>query len=476
MIETFDTEAWEVRSAALLLSPVDLEGLDRDLNTSHGFGYRYLSQKAPALLDGSRSANPHPHSGKWAFDIDGLVFVTDIPYGMGRPLREAREVLDATLQRARDLVSGGKLSPDSDNARRSPCAAGLNLPKSPAPKSATDRAAALPRAHAPQKPDVRALDAALDRAHYTRLPQWLLSNDVDLTVSERIVLADVLDVMGGSSALSYEARRDRLYNRTGLKPSTVTMAVRSLVAKGALAPVPTARGRFTVSWEALEGMARQTAAGQRRLGSALTQADVRRRLSDTSRGLAVPIWAVQLCGATEAALLLAKAWAMGHGGGDGRLWASGATLSTWLPGCERSLRRARASLAEQGLACLTGQYTYTRLYNAQTARNKTVEISVTAPMVARALVVRGCDFGADLTGVADAFFAGDASVRADAAAWDASCALKSRLRNLRRALALAALQGSPSALCARAMVDAGTSARAVAPWRPKPLRALPPAA
>ena len=83
MIEAFDTQAWEVRSAALRLSPVDLEGLDRDLAYSHGAGYRYLSLKASPILAGARSANPHPHCGRWAFDIDGLVFVTAIPYEAG---------------------------------------------------------------------------------------------------------------------------------------------------------------------------------------------------------------------------------------------------------------------------------------------------------------------------------------------------------------------------------------------------------
>ena len=80
MIEAFGTEAWEVRSAALCLSPVDLEGLDNDLTSSRGSGYRYLSLKAQSLLDGTRSPNPHPHCGRWAFVSDGFVCVTAIPY------------------------------------------------------------------------------------------------------------------------------------------------------------------------------------------------------------------------------------------------------------------------------------------------------------------------------------------------------------------------------------------------------------
>lgn len=528
MIEAFGTEAWEVRSAALCLSPVDLEGLDNDLTSSHGSGYRYLSLRAQALLDGTRSPNPHPHCGRWAFDIDGFVFVTAIPYdsaSRSRGAREAREILDATLTRALDLAqanewgasnhtlletrNGTRLAATqasgvaarvsdptvvsntrealSARSRHAVTAAGIcsqskidASSRRDAAPTATGRTAAGSFDRSPitgnHQPDTRALDAALDAAHYTRLPQWTLSGELALTVSERILLADALDVMGSGSSLSYKADRARIHARTGLKASTATAALRGLCAKRLLLPVAGARGRFTVAWTELAAFARQTKEGARATGSALTEADVRRRLSDTNRSLALPVWAVQLCGATEAALVLAKAWAVGHGGGDGCLWAAGTTLSTWLPGNERSLRRARASLAQDGLAQATAQYSYSRLYNYGIARNKTVEICVTAPMIARALVVRGIDFGADLTAIAASFFNGDVSVRLDAATWDAQRASWTYARRVRRALAMLALQGSPAALCARTMVDAGTTSRETAPWRTSLLKALPPAA
>ncbi len=514
MTEAFDTQAWEVRSAALCLSPVDLEGLDKDLASSHGAGYRYLSLKASSILADARSANPHPHCGRWAFDIDGLVFVTAIPYEAGaraRGSRDAREVLNAVLSRALDLAEkngwggGNTPIPDTDHrsrasvqpthckaaAQASPSShrratltagcsmasrkAGGSTPEKPRRGTSTPLPAHGQDGHSPTS-DARALDAALDAAHYTRLPQWALSGSLPLTVSERIVVADAMDVMGSGTVLSYQADRARLHARTGLKPSTVTIALRGLVSKGILRPAANARGRFTVAWERLAGFARQCREGSIAMGSAMTEADMRRRLSATEKGLAVPVWAVQLCGATEAALLLAKAWAIGHGGGDGRVWAAGTTLATWLPGSERSLRRARASLAEQGIAHATGQYTYDRLYNHGIARNKTVEISVTATAVARALAVRGIDFGADLTAVVSSFFREDASVRLDAALWDTQKAAKMRLRRLRRSLAIFALQGSPCALSARAMVDAGTASRNSAPWRMATHRVLPPAA
>ena len=540
MIEAFGTEAWEVRSTALCLSPVDLEGLDNDLTSSHGSGYRYLSLKAQALLDGTRSPNPHPHCGRWAFDIDGFVFVTAIPYdstARSRGAREAREILDATLTRALNLAQANEWSapnhslletrngtrrdatrtpgaeakvsnPTVDSnthealsarSRRTVTAAGVC---SQSKIDASSRRDAVPTStrHGRAKdsdrslvagnhqPDTRALDAALDAAHYTRLPQWTLSGELALTVSERILLADALDVMGSGSSLSYKADRARIYARTGLKASTATAALRGLCAKRLLLPVAGARGRFTVAWTELAAFARQGKEGARATGSALTESDMRRRLSDTNRSLALPVWAVQLCGATEAALVLAKAWAVGHGGGDGCLWAvghgggdgclwaAGTTLSTWLPGNERSLRRARASLAQDGLAQATAQYSYSRLYNYGIARNKTVEICVTAPMIARALVVRGIDFGADLTAIAASFFNDDVSVRRDAAAWDAQRASWTYMRRVRRALAALALQGSPAALYARVMVDAGTTSRTAAPWRTSRLKALPPAA
>lgn len=528
MIEAFGTEAWEVRSAALCLSPVDLEGLDNDLTSSHGSGYRYLSLKAQSLLDGTRSPNPHPHCGRWAFDIDGFVFVTAIPYdsaSRSRGAHEAREILDATLTRALDLAqanewgasnhtllktrNGTRLAATrasgvaarisdptvvsntrealSARSRHAVTAAGIcsqskidaSSQRDAAP-TATGRTAAGSSDRSPiagnHQPDTRALDAALDAAHYTRLPQWTLSGELALTISERILLADALDVMGSGSSLSYKADRARIYARTGLKASTAAVALRGLCAKRLLLPVAGARGRFTVAWTELAAFARQSKEGARATGSALTEADVRRRLSDTNRSLALPVWAVQLCGATEAALVLAKAWAVGHGGGDGCLWAAGTTLSTWLPGNERSLRRARASLAQDGLAQATAQYSYSRLYNYGFARNKTVEICVTAPMIARALVVRGINFGADLTAIAASFFNGDVSVRLDAATWDAQRASWTYARRVRRALAMLALQGSPAALCARTMVDAGTTSRETAPWRTSLLKALPPAA
>ena len=528
MIEAFGTEAWEVRSAALCLSPVDLEGLDNDLTSSHGSGYRYLSLRAQALLDGTRSPNPHPHCGRWAFDIDGFVFVTAIPYdsaSRSRGAREAREILDATLTRALDLAQANEWGASNhtlletrngtrrDATRASGVAARVSDPtvvsntrealsarsrhavtaagicsqskidassRRDAAPTATGRTAAGSSDRSSvagnHQSDTRALDAALDAAHYTRLPQWTLSGELALTVSERILLADALDVMGSGSSLSYKADRARIHARTGLKASTATAALRGLCAKRLLLPVTGARGRFTVAWTELAAFARQTKEGARATGSALTEADVRRRLSDTNRSLALPVWAVQLCGATEAALVLAKAWAVGHGGGDGCLWAAGTTLSTWLPGNERSLRRARASLAQDGLAQATAQYSYSRLYNYGIARNKTVEICVTAPMIARALVVRGIDFGADLTAIAASFFNGDVSVRLDAATWDAQRASWTYARRVRRALAMLALQGSPAALCARTMVDAGTTSRETAPWRTSLLKALPPAA
>ncbi len=492
---TFLTEAQEVRSSALHLSPVDLEGLDNDLASSWGSGYRYLSLKAAPLLDGSRSANPHPHCGRWAFDIDGLVFVTAIPCegsSRTRSMREAREVLDAVLARSLDLARAhGWAGHESTGAPCAPAASRTNATATAPLRTRRDAArlgspladptqgSRRPAGHAltsdPRSTaqDVRELDATLDAAHYTRLPQWVLSGSLALTVSERILLADVLDVMGRGSSLSYEADRSRLLARTGLKASTVTAALRNLVSKGALVAVAGARGRFTVAWQTLAELARTSEEGSRTLGSALTEADIRRRLSDTSRSLALPVWAVQLCGATQAALLLSKAWAMAHGGGDGLVWAAGTTLASWLPGNERSLRRARADLAAQGLVQATGQYTYSRLYNHGAARNKTVEFRVTPCGLARALAVRGIDFGADLSGIVRSFFASDPDVRREAALWDVAQADKARLRKLRRHIAVLALQGDSAALCARIMMDAGATSRVPAPWRSAPLRALP---
>ncbi len=511
MTVTALTETQEVRSSALRLSPVDLEGLEYDLSRSCGSGFRYLSLKAPSLLAGARSANPHPHCGHWAFDIDGFVFVTAIPCAQGaraRSMREAREVLDAVLSRSLELASAHGWS-DGDSVSQY-CTSNLSAPAANAcvthaaatadlgvgtplrsrrdvaaagsfggAQSATRQHAGRPRSnHSDSAPasNARELDAVLDAAHYTRLPQWALAGSLPLTVSERVLLADVMDVMGSGSSLSYKADRDRLYARTGLKPSTATAALRGLTSKGLLLAVPAARGRFTVAWQALAEFVRGCAQGARALGAALTEADIRRRLSDTARGLAVPVWALQLCGATQAALLLAKAWAMAHGGADGLVWASGATLSTWLPGNERSLRRARAELAEQGLTQATAQYTYSRLYNHGIARNKTVEFRVSPCALARALVVRGIDFGADLTAHVASLFALDADVRRDAALWDTLQAKKTRLAMLRRKVAGMALQGDSAALCARLMLDAGTASRTPAPWRTAPLKALPPAA
>ena len=222
MIEAFGTEAWEVRSAALCLSPVDLEGLDNDLTSSHGSGYRYLSLRAQALLDGTRSPNPHPHCGRWAFDIDGFVFVTAIPYdsaSRSRGAREAREILDATLTRALDLAQANEWGASNhtlletrngtrrDATRASGVAARVSDPtvvsntrEAPSARSrhavtaagicsqskidASSRRDAAPTATGRtaagssdrssvagnHQSDTRALDAALDAAHYTRLP------------------------------------------------------------------------------------------------------------------------------------------------------------------------------------------------------------------------------------------------------------------------------------------------------------------
>ena len=344
MIEAFGTEAWEVRSAALCLSPVDLEGLDNDLTSSHGSGYRFLSLRAQALLDGTRSPNPHPHCGRWAFDIDGFVFVTAIPYdsaSRSRGAREAREILDATLTRALNLAQANEWGASNhtlletrngtrcDATQASGVAARVSDPtvvsntrealsarsrhavtaagicsqskidassRRDAAPTATGRTAAESFDRSPiagnHQPDTRALDAALDAAHYTRLPQWTLSGELALTVSERILLADALDVMGSGSSLSYKADRARIYAHTGLKASTATAALRGLCAKRLLLPVTGARGRFTVAWTELAAFARQSKEGARSTGSALTEADVRRRLSDTNRSLALPVWAV----------------------------------------------------------------------------------------------------------------------------------------------------------------------------------------
>ena len=97
-------------------------------------------------------------------------------------------------------------------------------------------------------------------------------------------------------------------------------------------------------------------------------------------------------------------------------------------------------------------------------------------MIARALVVRGIDFGADITAIAASFFNNDVTVRRDAAAWDAQRASWTCTRRVRRVLAMLALQGSSAALYARVMVDAGTTSRTAAPWRTSRLKALPPAA
>ena len=516
MAGTYLTEAQEVRSSALYLSPVDLEGLENDLSTSCGSGYRYLSLKAAPLLDGSRSANPHPHCGRWAFDIDGLVFVTAIPCegtSRARSMREAREVLDAALSRSIELahergwVAAGHGAVSGSGASASsprPSHAHLHTSAAPGAPLRSQRDAALlgsplsavatgdriPVSRPKQSgenvagdatkvacsADIRTLDAALDAAHYTRVPQWVLSGSLPLTISERILIADILDVMGAGSSLSYKADRDRLHARTGLKLSTVTAALHGLASRGVLAAVPGARGRFTVVWRSLARLCAGCAEGARVLGAALTEPDIRRRLSDVSRSLAVPVWAIQLCGATQAALLLAKAWAVAHTGGDGLVWAAGTTLASWLPGNERSLRRARADLAAQGLTEATAQYAYSRLYNHGIARNKTVEFRVTTLGLARALTVRGIDFGADLTAVVSSFFAADADVRRDAALWDASQARKAHLRALRRRIAVLALQGDSAALYARLMTDAGSTSRVPAPWRMTPLRALLPAA
>lgn len=469
MGDTIIGKAVRARAAAMAISPATLEDLEADVSCTGGLAYGFLALKAPAILDGSRNANPLCFGDLWAFDIDDFVLVTSIPYGMGPRYRDAQDVLEAALRRSLQVARC------DEAAQNSQLILDTSWGVSRAGTSAAGRPSPNPASPAGDRGPAQ-LDAILSSYHYTALPAWLLDGRAELTISERILLADILDVTASGCVLSYMVEYDRIRSRTGLKATTVAHALRGLCAHGVLARVARTKGRYTLSWEALADLARRSPLGSEAVGAAMTEADVRRRLTNRRRSLAVPNWAVELCGATEAALLLSKGWAMAHGSSDGTVWASGTTLSRWLPGAERSLRRARSFLFDNGLAHATPQYSSLRTYaNGRAPRpNHTVEFRVDARLVARALVVRGFDFGHGATSAVMALFENDSALRADAARWDRERDDRSRIRRLRATLARSAAQGSPVALLARTMIDHGSTSRGPAPWRPSaPLRALP---
>lgn len=386
MDEPIRPEAVTPRSAAMSISPATLEDLERDLAMAGGLAYRFLSQVAGPILDGSRSPNPIPFDGLWAFDVYGFTFVTNIPYGRSKTLSEARDVLSSMLRRSLE-VSGQKDS--RGRPARAAAAAGNGVKFKGTTSADRSKKAA-------------SLYTYLKTSHYTAVPDWLLSNEIGLSASERILLSDAVDVLASGNVLSYEMNYLRLRSRSGLRPSTAARAARGLCRVGLLAPVRGCRGRYTLSWESLAQAARSTAPGKAALGAATVAADVRRRLSKPKHVFQLPVWAVEACGATEAAFLLAKAWSLCSGQTAGTLWASGETLSRWLPGCERSLRRARAALAERGFATMVPQYSYLRSYETGPAKNKTAEITVTPLAIARALLFCGYDFGGDAAALSGA--------------------------------------------------------------------------
>ncbi len=446
------TRAVIAADIARAASPATIDALEDDLAVGGGLGFRFLATRAQGILHGARSANPLCHDGSWAFDIDGFVVLTNVPHG-AKTLREAREVLDATLRRSLE-VDGAHTAhvartawPDLGiepiaGAHASPAPQARNFGTRPSGTSAA------PCSPARRNADGATIERVLSQAHYTRIPAWLLDGSLSLTVSERIMLADILDVMARGTALSFEADRTRIARRCGLGASTVSCALRGLVGHGILTRPHDGRGRYALSWEALAGFARTGATASKAVGHARAQADIRRRLCDTRGGLAVPAWAVECCGASEAALLLSKAWACAHAGGEGVVWASGQTLAQWLPGAERSLRRARASLAQRGLVALAPQHSHMRAYRTGTHSNRTAEFHADAKAILRALLVRGHDFG-DLSPLARELFSNDADICRDAAAWDALRIARSRARAHRvpsRHMA-AAGQGAPDAPC-----------------------------
>lgn len=450
---TFWSEAVRARQAADEISPATLEDLEAEATRSGGLAFAYLASKAPHILNGSRNASPLAHLGRWAFDIDGFVFVTAVPYS-GKTYRDAREVFFAALSHSMEVAAA--------------CYARPTVRVATAPRVAS-------AAHAPEAtaPAGRSLDAMLSSIHYTAIPAWALDGSLTLTISERIVLADVVDVMGSGSVLSWESDLTRLRARTGLRASTASFAIAGLARRGVLEKVDGCRGRYALSWMALATLVWSSPTASAVVGRCLTPADARHRLADKRNSLALPAWAVELCGATEAALLLAKGWAVAHGKGDGYVWASGATLSSWLPGSERSLRRARARLSSSGLAEERSQYSSTRVYGNIELKNRTSEFKVDATRVARALLVRGYDFGADMTVVVSSLFFGDTSLAHERTAYENARDDALHLRSLRRGLAIMASAGCSWALSARKILDFTSSARYRSLWRERPLKALP---
>ena len=450
---TFWPEAVRARQAADEISPATLEDLEAEAARSGGLAFAYLASKAPHILSGSRNASPLAHLGCWAFDIDGFVFVTAVPYS-GKTYRDAREVFFAALSHSMEVATA--------------------CPGRPTVRVATTpRVASATHALKASSPAGRSLDAILSSIHYTAIPAWALDGTLALTISERIVLADVVDIMGSGSVLSWESDLTRLRARTGLKASSASFAIASLTRRGVLKKANGCRGRYALSWMALAALVCSSPAASAIVGRCLTPVDARHRLADKSCSLALPAWAVELCGATEAALLLAKGWAVAHGRGDGYVWASGATLSSWLPGSERSLRRARARLSSSGLAEERSQYSSTRVYGNIELKNRTCEFKVDAARVARALLVRGYDFGVDMAGAVSSFFFGDTSLAAECAAYESARGDALRLRSLRRGLATIASAGCSWAMSARRMLDITSSARYRSPWRGRSLKALP---
>ena len=437
---TFWPEAVRARQAADEISPATLEDLEAEAARSGGLAFAYLASKAPHILSGSRNASPLAHLGRWAFDIDGFVFVTAVPYS-GKTYRDAHGVFFAVLSHSMEVT-----------------------------------AAACPEtAHAPKvtAPAGRSLDAMLSSIHYTAIPAWALDGSLALTISERIVLADVVDVMGSGSVLSWESDLARLRARTGLKASTASFSIANLARMGVLKKVDGCRGRYALSWTTLAALVCSSPTASAVVGRCLTPADARHRLADKRNSLALPAWAVELCGATEAALLLAKGWAVAHSKGDGYVWASGTTLSSWLPGSERSLRRARTRLSSSGIAEERSQYSSMRVYGNVELKNRTCEFKVDATRVARALLVRGYDFGTDMTVVVSSLFSGDTSLAHECTAYESARNDALRLRSLRRGLAATALAGCSWALSARRILDFTSNARYRSPWRERPLKALP---
>ena len=114
-----------------------------------------------------------------------------------------------------------------------------------------------------------------------------------------------------------------------------------------------------------------------------------------------------------------------------------------------------------------------RVYSNVELKNRTCEFKVDATRIARALLVRGYDFGTDMTTVVSSLFFGDTSLAHECAAYERARSDALHLRALRRGLAAMVSAGCSWALSARRILDFTSNARYRSPWRERPLKALP---